>query len=277
MTSPGRHARPRTPLGRRAAGSPAGLAALGAITAVGLLAAGTAPASALTRTFPDGHAAPVQPYRLPSSLTLPNGPLTALPMQFSASSQAITVRAVGSTATVTVWQRSGSGVWSSLFSTTAARIGVNGITDGTTRKQDTGTTPLGIYPITQGFGVGPNPGTRMPYHRVGAGDWWVEDPSSPYYNQMRTAAQGGFPLTESGVHGSEHLINYPTQYHNALVVNFNMAPPVPGRGAGIFLHDLGPQAGPTAGCVAVPAAMLTRIMQWIDPAQQPVISIQSAG
>ncbi|MHA6759578.1 L,D-transpeptidase family protein [Streptacidiphilus sp. PAMC 29251] len=154
-----------------------------------------------------------------------------------------------------------------------ARVGTNGITNGTTRTQGTSTTPTGTYTITQGFGVGANPGTKMPYHQVTTHDWWVEDPTSAYYNQMRTDTQGGFHLTEAGNDGSEHLINYPTQYHNALVINFNMNPAVHTRGAGIFLHDLGPQAGPTAGCVAVPAVTMTRIMQWINPSQNPVIAI----
>jgi L,D-peptidoglycan transpeptidase YkuD (ErfK/YbiS/YcfS/YnhG family) len=90
---------------------------------------------------------------------------------------------------------------------------------------------------------------------------------------MRSAAQGGFPLTESGDHGSEHLIDYPVQYHNAVVVDFNTSPVVKGRGAGIFLHDLGPAKGATTGCVAVPRATLTAILRWLDPARHPVIVI----
>lgn len=274
--TPGRHARPRTPLARRAVTSPAGVAALGAVTAAGLLTAGTAQAAVPSFGTGPGAGAPFQPVQLPGAIILPSGPITGLPPQFSTTSQVIAVRTTGTDATVTAWQRNSSGTWTSVFSTTAARIGANGIAGGTVRQQGTDTTPTGVYSITQGFGVGANPGTKMPYHQVTSADWWVEDPSSPSYNRMRTAAQGGFPLTEAGDHGSEHLINYPTQYHNALVVNFNTSPPVPGRGAGIFLHDLGPQAGPTAGCVALPAAVMTQVMQWIDPAQHPVISIQAA-
>ncbi len=113
----------------------------------------------------------------------------------------------------------------------------------------------------------------MPYHHVTPHDWWVQDPSSAHYNRMRTDTQGGFHLTEQGPLGSEHLINYPVQYDNALVIDFNTSPVVKGRGAGIFLHDLGSQAGATAGCVAVPAAFLTRTLHWIDPAHHPVIAI----
>ncbi|MGC0318436.1 L,D-transpeptidase family protein [Kitasatospora acidiphila] len=188
------------------------------------------------------------------------------------ATQVITVKASGSYATVTLWAKTAD-FWHMIAFTAAARIGSHGITDGATRIQGTDTTPTGTYTITEGFGVGGNPGTRIPYHQVTIHDWWVQDPTSAYYNQMRTDTQGGFHLTEAGDDGSEHLINYPIQYHNALVIDFNMNPVVKGRGAGIFLHDLGPQAGPTAGCVAVSAEFMTQVMQWINPADHPVIAI----
>ncbi|MFF9819487.1 L,D-transpeptidase family protein [Streptomyces sp. NPDC014006] len=212
-------------------------------------------------------------------LTLPAGSYSVsgstpfpVPVTVGKATQVITVKANGTHATVTLWQKSRSG-WSQVVSTTGARVGAHGITDGATRKQGTGTTPTGTYTITQGFGVGANPGTKMPYHQVTSHDWWVEDPTSAYYNQMRTDTQGGFHLTESGDDGSEHLIDYPTQYHNALVIDFNTSPAVKGRGAGIFLHDLGPQAGPTGGCVAVPSSFMTGVLKWIDPGDHPVIAI----
>lgn len=195
-----------------------------------------------------------------------------VPVTVGKATQVITVQAHGTDATVTAWQKSGT-TWKKVVSTTAARIGAHGVTDGATRKQGTGTTPTGTYTITQGFGVGADPGTKMPYRQVTQSDWWVEDPTSAYYNQMRSSTLGGFHLTETGDDGSEHLINYPTQYHNALVIDFNTDPAVKGRGAGIFLHDLGPEGSATAGCVAVPAATLTAIMHWIDPAAHPVIAI----
>ncbi|MFC1419528.1 L,D-transpeptidase family protein [Streptacidiphilus cavernicola] len=266
--APGRHACSRPAWTARAVASPAGAAALGALTVAGLLGAGTAQAQA---AVPVGARPPV----LGTAGSTPVASPPTLPAAFAASRQLITVQATGSDAVVTAWQLVGAR-WVSEFSTTAARIGAHGITDGAARVQNTGTTPSGVFTLTQGFGVGANPGTKMPYHKVTSTDWWVEDPTSAYYNQMRSSTLGGFHLTESGANGSEHLINYPTQYHNALVVNFNMNPAVHGRGAGIFLHDLGPQAGPTAGCVALPAAVMTRVMKWIDPAQHPVISIAPA-
>ena len=304
--SPGRHAKPRSPVARRAATTTA-LGAAAAVSAVvtagGAQAAttppGTTPVSGYTvvsgdtlsgiaakEHVPGGwtalasadHIASPYVIRPGEHLNLPAGSYVTAPSPFPVkvavgnATQVITVKASGSHATVTLWTKSSTG-WRKVTATTGARIGSHGITNGATRTQGTDTTPTGTYTITRGFGVGANPGTTMPYHQVTTHDWWVEDPTSPYYNQMRTDTQGGFHLTEAGDDGSEHLINYPTQYHNALVINFNISPAVKGRGAGIFLHDLGPQAGPTAGCVAVPATFMTQIMKWINPADHPVIAI----
>ncbi len=308
----GRHAKPRTPSSRRTAATGAiGTAAAAATLLSTGTAEAAAPAAAQTRTpvtsytvhggdtlsgvaagehVPGGYPALAKANAIKSPyvihpgerLALPHGSyvLSSAPAPFAfpvtvavgKATQVITVKAKGTYATVTAWQKSGS-TWKQVVTTTAARIGAHGTTAGATREQGTATTPTGTYTITQGFGVAANPGTKMPYHQVTGTDWWVEDPTSAYYNQMRSSALGGFHLTESGDDGSEHLIEYPTQYHNALVVDFNRSPAVKGRGAGVFLHDLGPQAGPTEGCVAVPRATLTTIMRWIDPAAHPVIAI----
>jgi L,D-peptidoglycan transpeptidase YkuD (ErfK/YbiS/YcfS/YnhG family) len=247
------------------------VAALAAIAAAGGAQAATpAPGAAHVRPYlisPGDNQAPPAG----SHVAFP-GPLPVRAVFGAATTQVVTVKAAGSYATVTLWQKA-AGAWHKVAATTAARIGSHGTTDGATRTQGTYTTPTGTYTITRGFGVGPNPGTAMPYHQVTTHDWWVEDPTSAYYNQMRTDTQGGFHLTETGPDGSEHLVNYSTQYHNALVINYNTDPAVKGRGAGIFLHDLGPQAGPTAGCVAVPATFMTHVMQWITPTAHPVIAI----
>ncbi|MEU4494401.1 L,D-transpeptidase family protein [Streptomyces sp. NBC_00210] len=191
-----------------------------------------------------------------------------MPVSVGNATQVITVKASGSYAKVTAWSKGASG-WKSVFSD-SGRVGSNGIVDGSTRRQGTYTTPAGTYTITEGFGV-ESSGTSMPYTRVNSSHWWVEDPESKFYNQMHTAAGADFPLTESGDRGSEHLINYPTQYAKALVINFNRWPATPGRGAGIFLHVNG--KGATAGCVSVPRATMDRIMGWIKPGAHPRIAI----
>ncbi|AVH99802.1 hypothetical protein C5L38_23305 [Streptomyces sp. WAC00288] len=192
-----------------------------------------------------------------------------VPVNVGNATQVITVEAAGSYATVTAWQKGSTG-WKAQFSTSAGRVGSNGVVDGSTRRQNTYTTPSGTYTITEGFGV-QSGGTAMPYTKVDDRHWWVQDPESKFYNQMRTAEGADFPLTESGERGSEHLIDHSTQYAKALVIDFNRWPAVPGRGAGIFLHVNG--SGATAGCVSVPRATMDRIMGWVEPSANPRIAI----
>ncbi|MEU9476338.1 L,D-transpeptidase family protein [Streptomyces sp. NPDC048191] len=202
----------------------------------------------------------------PAAGTAPDFPVPASPGN---ATQLITVQASGSYATVTAWAKGSSG-WKAQFTTTAGRVGANGVVPGSTRRQGTYTTPAGTYTLTEGFGVEAG-GTSMPYTRVNSTHWWVEDPESAHYNSMRTAAGADFPLTESGDRGSEHLVDHPVQYAKALVVDFNRWPAVPGRGAGIFLHVNG--QGATAGCVSVPRATMDLIMGWIRPGAHPRIAI----
>ncbi|MFC7829468.1 L,D-transpeptidase family protein [Streptomyces sp. NPDC057375] len=205
----------------------------------------------------------------PNPAPVADAPDFPVPVEVGNATQVITVEARGSYATVTAWAK-GSAGWKAQFSTASGRVGSNGVTNGATRRQGTWTTPTGTYTITEGFGVEAS-GTSMPYHVVTDDDWWVEDPESKFYNSMHSAQGADFPLTESGDRGSEHLIDYPTQYAEALVINFNRWPATPGRGAGIFLHVNG--SGATAGCVSVPRATMDRFMNWIEPSAHPRIAI----
>ncbi|MEU3680712.1 L,D-transpeptidase family protein [Streptomyces sp. NPDC030592] len=205
----------------------------------------------------------------PDPAPVADAPDFPVPVEVGNATQVITVEARGSYATVTAWAK-GSAGWKARFSTASGRVGSNGVTNGATRRQGTWTTPTGTYTITEGFGVEAS-GTSMPYHVVTDDDWWVEDPESKFYNSMHSAQGADFPLTESGDRGSEHLVDYPTQYAEALVINFNRWPATPGCGAGIFLHVNG--SGATAGCVSVPRATMDRFMNWIEPSAHPRIAI----
>jgi L,D-peptidoglycan transpeptidase YkuD (ErfK/YbiS/YcfS/YnhG family) len=184
-----------------------------------------------------------------------------------ATRQAITVNATGGYhAVVSLWtQRHGR--WVRLARTEGGRIGYGGLVPGEDREQGTGTTPLGTYAITETFGNARAPrGTRLPFHRVRHGDYWVQDNRSPYYNERRHISRGGFrPRT------SEHLPDYGGQYRWSLVIDFNRPDPVRRRGAGIFLHVNGP--GATAGCVSTPRRFIQQTMRRLRPGAVPVIAI----
>jgi len=160
------------------------------------------------------------------------------------------------------------------FLTRAGRLGYGGTVNGSTRRQGTGTTPLGTYTMTQAFGNGPAPDLWLPYHRVRSGDYWVGDNASRYYNSLRNKRQGGFRyrLPTSNINGSEYLPSYTRQYRYAVVINFNRAPDVKRtyRGTGIFLHVKG--SGATGGCVAVTAAQMRTVLAYLRPGDRITIA-----
>jgi len=227
------------------------------------LAAPAAPAAATTR---DGGAGPAT-----RSVVILDGVRVGLP---AGSRQVVTVNhTVGSRARVTLWQSDGQG-WRVLARSRAGHIGYGGLVAARLRKQATGTTPLGTFGLLSSFGThAPGAGWHLPYRIIRAGDYWVEDNASTYYNRYRNKAEGGFRwwLPTSAKNSSERLRHYPTQYEYAIVTGFNYAAQVRRRGAGIFLHVNG--RGATAGCVSAPRWFLQRTMAALDPALRPVIAI----
>ncbi|WP_370411159.1 L,D-transpeptidase [Streptomyces fradiae] len=202
----------------------------------------------------------------------PPVPLPELMADTGGGSQLITAEAAGpsaTTGTVTWWDRRG-GRWVRAGAA-EARFGANGLAEGAERRQGTSTTPTGLYGLPFAFGTEPAPaGTAYGYARVTDRSWWCQDNESAAYNRWVEGLPEDCRAAES-----EHLADYGTQYAHALVIGFNYARPVRGRGAGIFLHVNG--RGATAGCVSVPADAMRRILAWADPDRRPHIAVGTRG
>lgn len=188
------------------------------------------------------------------------------------TTQVITVnRTSGWHARVVFWQRI-THDWRAVRTASDGRIGYGGLVVGTRRKQGTGTTPLGSYRLLSAFGTHPRAATwDLPYRHIRAGDYWVEDNGSRYYNRYRNKQYGGFRWwLKSGPNTSERLSDFPRQYEYAVNTSFNRSQ-VRHRGAGIFLHVNG--SGATAGCVSVPRSFMQSAMIRLAPDRVPLIAI----
>ena len=129
-------------------------------------------------------------------------------------------------------------------------------------------TPAGVFTLTEAFGRLPDPGTRLPYRRIDLSSWWVSDVSSPHYNTYRECSPGawcGFAQSRSEQLGAISL------YSHAVVIDSNRDPITPGAGSAFFLHESEGKA--TQGCVSITRNELVRVLQWLRPRKQPVISI----
>ena len=180
--------------------------------------------------------------------------------------QVLIVTTASSTATVGTleaytWRR---GSFHRTLGPVTAYVGSEGIGKASEWRSR---TPSGVFTMTEGFGWAADPGTDMPYRKVGLSAWWVSDTTSPAYNTMQFCRPSACTF-ETGV--SERLASIPV-YRHAMVINYNRNPIRSGAGSAFFLHE---SAGePTAGCVAINGNALTRIMKWLRPGAAPVISI----
>lgn len=181
---------------------------------------------------------------------------------FSGSSQVIVVtnNPMGNVnATVSAYQKTGD-TWNKVFTNISALIGQNGMQYDALRRQDSNTTPSGVYGIPFAFGWAQNPGTRLPYRVADSNSYWDENSGSPTYNRWVEGDPGG---------EREQLAAQPL-YQYAIALDFNWSQ-TPGKGAGIFIH-IKPKSY-TGGCIGIDANALVQLMRWIDPAQNPKVLI----
>jgi len=238
------------------------------MTAIGALVAATLIAVGVPATTPD---APVAGRAATSTRITLSGVHVTLP---AGSRQVVTVNHTrGARARVALWEADATG-WHRVARSRAGHIGYGGLVRASLRKQNTGTTPLGTFRLLSTFGTHPRAaGWRLEHQQIQAGDYWVQDNRSAYYNRYRNKSEGGFRwwLPQSDPNSSERLADFPTQYEYSIVTSFNYAKQVRHRGSGIFLHVNG--GGPTAGCVSAPRWFLVRAMVDLDPGLRPVIAI----
>lgn len=186
------------------------------------------------------------------------------------STQLVTVQAPAraTTGSLSLWARQGS-CWRRVAGPWTARLGRAGISSH--KREGDGTTPAGTFALgATAYGIAPDPGLRLRYHRLACGDWWDEDPASPTYNTFRHVRCGTAPPFGGG---SEALWRISPQYRYFAVIDYNARPVVPGRGSAIFLHVA---LGATAGCVSLPESRLLRLLRWLRPAGHPRIRISIA-
>jgi L,D-peptidoglycan transpeptidase YkuD (ErfK/YbiS/YcfS/YnhG family) len=148
-----------------------------------------------------------------------------------------------------------------------ARVGYKGLSAH--HREGDGTTPLGTFAIGPTvYGLDPNPGVQLGYHRLRCGDWWDEDPASVTYNTFQHVTCGTRPPFGGT---SEALWRATVAYREFAFVEYNAAPAIPGRGSAIFLHD--DRGHATNGCVSLPRLELIRILRRLRPGATIQISI----
>ena len=138
-----------------------------------------------------------------------------------------------------------------------AALGRSGI--ARSKREGDGHTPAGnfrLLSVLYRADRGPKPVTALPTTAFGRDFGWCDDPSDRNYNrQVR--------LPYAGSH--ERLWRDDRLYDIVVVLDFNLARPRPGGGSAIFMHVADTDFKPTAGCIALAAHDLRRLLKRVGP------------
>lgn len=113
------------------------------------------------------------------------------------------------------------------------------------KTEGDGATPAGSFPLRRLLFRADRIGTvatGLPARPLAPDDGWCDDPTDARYNtliKLPTAAR------HEELWREDHL------YDVIVVIGYNDAPAIPGKGSAIFLHVTTPDLAPTAGCVAI--------------------------
>src|ERR1700681_4501054 len=102
----------------------------------------------------------------------------------------------------------------------------------------------------------PRPSTLLPARAIGLAAGWCEDPADRRYNQAIKLRPG-----QTG----DRLRRIDALYDMVIELDHNARPRIAGRGSAVFIHVAKTGLTPTAGCVAMPAATLRRLLSLLGP------------
>ena len=179
-------------------------------------------------------------------------------------SQILTVAGTGDCNADISYYKKENGNWE-LKWTEKGYVGRNGITDN--KKEGDGATPSGVYSFDLAFGLLDDPGSVLPYHKIVKGDFWVDDPASPHYNQLVNDK-----TTAKDWNSGENLIKATPYYNYALNLDYNKER-TPGAGSAIFLHCFkasGYQG--SSGCICLPESRMKELIGSADAGTRIMIA-----
>jgi L,D-peptidoglycan transpeptidase YkuD (ErfK/YbiS/YcfS/YnhG family) len=140
-----------------------------------------------------------------------------------------------------------AGVW--RFPVALGRSGIRA-----DKREGDGGTPRGGFRFLRVWwraDRGPRTRTRLPIRRIRPDDAWCEDPADRRYNRPFRLAEGAT---------GDRLTRTDPLYDLVVEIDHNARPRVAGRGSAVFVHVARPGFAPTAGCVALRADDLLRLL-----------------
>jgi len=136
-----------------------------------------------------------------------------------------------------------------------AAIGRSGTT--ALKREGDGATPIASMRVLEGFFRGDRMrgiSTRLPMQRIRPDMLWCDEPRDPNYNRL---VRSPFKPSHEEMRRKDGL------YDACLVLDWNVTSRRRNRGSAIFFHLIRPGFEPTAGCVAIHAADMRRLLPYL--------------
>lgn len=127
------------------------------------------------------------------------------------------------------------------------------------KREGDGATPRGRFRLLRLWWRAdrlPRPRTALPVRRITRDLAWCEDTADRRYNR---------PFLRSASEPGDRLWRNDRLYDFIVEIDHNTRPRIAGRGSAVFVHVARPNRSPTAGCVALNAKMLRRLLARFGP------------
>jgi D-alanyl-D-alanine dipeptidase len=172
-----------------------------------------------------------------------------------------------------------TGAWNRVSSPIPIVVGRTGLAwgvgfddasnEGPHKHEGDGKAPAGIFPLDTAFGFAAPESmrqVRLPYVQLQPTTDCVDDTASAHYNTVVDKAT----VRPVDWNSAEHMREI-NQYEIGVIVGYNAAPPINGRGSCIFLHIWNGPDSHTAGCTAFDESKLRDVVEWLDPKTKPLL------
>jgi L,D-peptidoglycan transpeptidase YkuD (ErfK/YbiS/YcfS/YnhG family) len=135
------------------------------------------------------------------------------------------------------------------------------------KREGDGATPRGLFRLRRLWwraDRGPKPATGLPATRIDPAVAWCEDASDRRYNR---------PFRRSTHEPGDRLWRDDRLYDLIVEIDHNTRPRIAGRGSAVFLHVARPDRSPTAGCIALAAHDLRRLLARLGPHTRILVQV----